>query len=108
MNITLINGPRGCETHAAVCRGKAILGHDLTRTELRLMPYLFTCLMDRTSIRRDHVSQEELAILTTWESRELGEFTAPCRPVAVTKQFYDLMCDVLWESYCPHYGSVEE
>lgn len=108
MNITVINGPRGCETSAAIRRGKAILGHGLTRTELRLMPYLFVCLMDRTSIRREHVSREELAILVTWEGMDLGEFTAPNRPVSVTKEFYDLMCDVLWESYCPHYEPVEE
>lgn len=90
---------RGVLTGEAAIMGEAVLGHELTVAELRLIPYVQSCAVDQMRIDRARVNAEEKAILKDWTERGLCR----CYPwnveVAPTREFWQFMCDVLFEAY---------
>ena len=90
---------RGVLTDEVAIMGEAVLGHELTVTELRLIPYVQFCAVNQQRIDRARVSAEEKAILKDWTERGLCR----CYPwnveVAPTRGFWQFLCDVLFEAY---------
>lgn len=79
---------------------EAFLGHPLTLTEMRLVPYVCFCATDQSRIDREKVSREERAILKEWTDKGW----CVCFPfnveVVPSREFWEFMCGVLWDFYC--------
>lgn len=78
---------------------KEFLGHPLTQAEMRLIPYVQYCAVNQGSIDRRHINAEEKIILKQWTEANM----CMCYPfnvcVAPTREFWDFMCNVLWDFY---------
>lgn len=74
--------------------------YNITKTELRLMPYLQYCLMNRQSIDPRRISGEERKILSKWQDE--GKITRSCiNGCSITKEFWTTMNEILYEAYVP-------
>lgn len=90
---------RGTLTDAGRDGANAVLGHNLTGHELRLMPYLIHCAMDQQPVERGKVNMDEKEILKDWTARGLCRCYPFSVPVAATKEFWRLMADAVFEGY---------
>lgn len=82
-----------------------LLGRQMTITELRLLPYLDNCIKDFNILKDTHfrskVSDDEIEFIHWLE--EQGHVLWQADKIMVTKEFYDFMKEVLWESYVELY-----
>ena len=87
---------RGCLTDEI--RNK----YGITLKELRLLPYFQYLLMNEEHVDPRKIDYEELAILQEW--RDEGKITySVSEPCTCTKEFWNWMNEILWESYVPKY-----
>ena len=78
----------------------------ITLKELRLIPYLQYCLMNGPIDPRK-IDEEEREILQKW--RDEGKITFSIKyECTCTKEFWDFMNEVLWESYVKHLTPNEQ
>lgn len=75
----------------------AKLGREITKTELRLMPYVQYCLMNDQNIEPTRINQSEREVLTQW--RIDGWISGGAAELVCTKEFWDAMNHVLWYGY---------
>ena len=81
--------------------------YGITLKELRLIPYFQYLLINHMSVDPSKIDAEEREILKKW--RDAGKITFSCsETVTTTREFWDFMNDVLWDSYVPHYEETEE
>ena len=81
--------------------------YGITLKELRLIPYLQYLLINHMSVDPQKVDAEERKILKKWQDE--GKITFSCSEVVTsTKEFWDFMNEVLWDSYVPHYEDETE
>jgi len=73
------------------------LGRDISKTELRLIPYIQYVMVNSQKIEPRHINGEERKTLQTW--REAGYIEGGASGLGLTKDFWDFMCEVLWEGY---------
>ncbi|BFU60734.1 MULTISPECIES: hypothetical protein [Rodentibacter] len=97
---------RGKLTDEIKQKSNELLGYEITQQELRLMPYVNYCLLNRKNISRDHIKREELDILTDWE--EKGYIKSPISELAVKKEFFFAMNALIFLGYVANVGSVIE
>ena len=76
---------------------KDFLGREITVRELRLYPYLDYVMKNEQKIDPNHINQEERDILKTL--RQEGHIEGGASGLAMTKEFYDYINQVLWFSY---------
>lgn len=76
---------------------KKMIGRTISTNELRLMAYVDYVMKNNQKIEPIHINGEERIILQEW--REAGFIEGGASGLSITKQFYDLMCAVLWEGY---------
>lgn len=88
---------RGALTERVQEKAKEVLGREISLRELRLMPYLQFVLMNNQRLEPHKINQEEREILSSW--REAGWLEGGASGVAVTKQFWDALNELLWLSY---------
>ena len=74
--------------------------YNVTLKELRLIPYVQYCLLNHTPIDIRRVDEEELEILEKWKSDNKIHESDDNR-LSCTKEFWDWMNAILWESYVP-------
>lgn len=75
---------------------KDFLGHELTREELRLVPYVQYCAVNQQQCDRAHMDATERSILNDWVEQGFLE-QYPC--IIPTREFWGFMCDVLLDFY---------
>ena len=81
--------------------------YNITLKQLRLLPYFQYLLMNESRLDAIKIDAEERAILQQW--RDEGKITfSISEPCTCTKEFWDWMNEILWESYVPHKESVEQ
>lgn len=80
--------------------------------ELRLIPYIQYLLTNSEDIDQRKINDNDRKILAQWESE--GHFTRTrikgkvgSYELSVTKEFWDFMCKVLWQSYVIMKGERE-
>lgn len=73
------------------------LGRKITRIELRLYPYLDYLMKNEQRIDINKVNKEDREIFMNLK-RE-GHMEGGARGLAMTREFYDYINDVLWWSY---------
>ena len=74
-----------------------MIGRGITQRELRLVPYIQYVMCNDRKLKIEHINQEERKILQKW--REEGHIKGGACGLAVTKQFWDFMCEVLFLGY---------
>lgn len=79
---------------------KSFLGRDTSRTELRLYPYLIDVMMNDQKIDPNKINGEERKILQLL--RESGHIEGGAGGLAITKEFYDFITDIVFDSYVAH------
>jgi hypothetical protein len=88
---------RGMITLAIRERSMELLGYEIERVELRLMPYIQSVMMNEQRLDPRKVNGEDRDILRKW--REAGHITGGASGLAVTREFWDIINDLLWMGY---------
>lgn len=90
---------RGALTEDIQKIAKSRLGREISLRELRLIPYIDNCLKNDRRIDIRKVNQEERDIMRLWRNLGWLEGGASADSLAVTKEFYDAMQEILWVGY---------
>ena len=69
------------------------------------MPYIQYCLMNTQRIDFDKISREEHRILDAWE--EEGKIKYGLLYLVCSREFWDLMSEVLWLAYVEYENNKE-
>ena len=80
--------------------------YNITLKQLRLLPYFQYLLMNNACVNPAKIDDEERKILAKW--RDEGKITfSMLESCTCTKDFWDWMNEILWDSYVPHYERSE-
>ncbi len=80
--------------------------YGISLKELRLLPYFQYLLMNEERIDPKKIDHEERLILQKW--RDEGKITfSMLDPCTCSKEFWDWMNEILWETYVPHIEKAE-
>lgn len=88
---------RGCLSLTVSQKASELLGCDITTTELRLMPYVQYVMVNDQMIDPNKVNPEERKILQKWRRR--GWISGGVSGLAMSKEFWDAIHEILWISY---------
>jgi hypothetical protein len=88
---------RGQLTDRIKAKSAELLGYEITQQELRLMPYLQYCMVNSQVVDPNKISSEERAIMSKW--REAGHITGGASGLGMTKQFWDIICELICLGY---------
>lgn len=92
---------RGCLTDEMKSK------YGISIKQLRSLPYFQFLLMNEMHIDPNKIDSEERTILQNW--RDEGKITfSVSESCTCTKEFWDWMSEILWESYVPHYEESED
>lgn len=92
----IIEKGRGRYDEARAEKHKAFLGHDMTQEEIRLIPYIQYCAVNHYTTDRARMSASERKIVNEWQERGWLERFPYIIP---TREFWQFMCDVLFDFY---------
>jgi len=76
---------------------KKMIGREISQIELRLIPYIQYVMVNEQKIKIEHINSEERKILAKWKKENFIEGGAT--GLAITKEFWDSMCEILFEAY---------
>ncbi len=88
---------RGALTDKIQEIAKSRIGREISIRELRLIPYIQYVMVNNQVIEPIKISVEERAILKKWKEEKFIEGGAS--GLSITKEFWDFMCEILFESY---------
>ncbi len=88
---------RGKLTEQIQVLAKEFLGREITTAELRLYPYLDYVMKNEQIIKPAHCNDEDRKVLA--ELRSAGHIEGGASGLAMTKEFYDYINQVLWYGY---------
>lgn len=97
---------RGKLTQRVIDKGKELFGRDIDKTELRLIPYIVYTMMNDQKLDPNKVNQEEREILAMW--RRQGHIEGGASGLAVTKDFWDKCCEMVFLAYVDLEGQQRE
>lgn len=80
-----------------------LLGNKLNTTALRLIPHILYKITNGTTLTRANINEDDLQVLRSWNNKGYIDFNIEDPrneiPIEVSKQFYDVMCEIAWYSY---------
>lgn len=88
---------RGQLTARIESKSQELLGYKMDRTELRLMAYVQYVMMNEHRIDPAKCNADDRHVLQRW--REAGHIEGGMSRLAITKQFWDIMCEILFLGY---------
>lgn len=88
---------RGQVTERVKSLSKKLLGYEIEKTELCLLPYIMVTMMDEQRIKPEKINQEERAILAKW--RAAGHIEGGASGLAITKGFWGICSELVFLSY---------
>lgn len=88
---------RGVLTEEIKALSNELLGYEITQKELRLMPYIQYCVLNSQNIDIGKVNAEERKILQSWKEKKYID--SPASDLRVTKEFWDIVNEILWVGY---------
>jgi len=97
---------RGVLTKQVQEIAKKHIGRDITQLELRLLPYVQFLMMNEQKLDPQKINGEERQIWIAW--KKAGYCEGGMTGMAVTKKFWDFMCEVLFQSYVMQEGEKIE
>jgi len=89
---------RGQLTEKVQKRAEELLDRKITRTELRMMPYTQYVMMNEQRYNRANVNEDDKAVMQLWE-REGHIKRNAFFSLEVTKEFWDIINEILWIAY---------
>lgn len=97
---------RGQLTTLIKQRAQELLGYEISQTELRLIPYAHHTMLNSQAIDPCRINGEERAILGDW--RERGFIEGGAAGMAITREFYDAMNELIWLGYVAYREQADE
>lgn len=88
---------RGRLTEKVQKLAKEFLGREMSVAELRLIPYTQYVMVNEQIIEPVRLNEEDRGILSKW--RKAGHIEGGASGLSITKDFWDFMCEVLFETY---------
>lgn len=88
---------RGQLTQQIKDYSKKRLGYEMDTTELRLIPYVLTVMMDDQEISPRRCNQADREILSKWRKKNYIEGGAS--GLKVSKKFWEIICEVVFMGY---------
>lgn len=88
---------RGQLTERVKRLSKKLLGYEIEKAELRLMPYIIVTMMDEQRIEPERINQEERAILAKW--RASGHIEGGASGLAITHEFWKICSELVFLAY---------
>lgn len=88
---------RGGLTKRIKAKSKILLGYEIDRLELRLMPYIMDRMMNDQKIDPNKISSEERGILQKW--RKAGHIEGGASGLFITKRFWKILCEIMFLGY---------
>lgn len=88
---------RGQLTERIEEKSKELLGYKISQLELRLMAYAQYVMVNEQKLDIAKIAPDERQILSKW--RERGFMEGGASGMAITKEFWDAMCEILWLGY---------
>ncbi len=95
---------RGVLTKEADNIAERMIKRKITTAELRLIAYVQYVMVNEQKINPTRVNQDEREILSKW--REEGFIEGGASGLSITKEFWDFMCEMLFETYVKNSFSV--
>ena len=106
---TIVEQKRGQLTQRIKEKSKNLLGYEINKTELRLMPYLHYQLVNEKRLKPEHVNEEERQILKKWLKKGHilnGVSAGKGRPamsidekLEITKEFWNILNEIIFLGY---------
>ena len=88
---------RGQLTDRIKKKSKELLGYEIDRIELRLMPYIQHVMTNEQKIDVNHINQQEREILKKW--REAGHIEGGASGLRITEEFWNIVCEIVRLGY---------
>lgn len=88
---------RGQLTEEVKAKSKELLGYEINKVQLRLMPYLQWVVINNKIIEGQKVNNHEWNILEKWKTE--GLIIDITSRLKLSKRFWDAMSEILWMSY---------
>jgi hypothetical protein len=88
---------RGVVTERIREASRRLLGYEIDKTELRLMPYVQYVMMNDQCIGPRKISQDERGVLSKW--RAAGHIEGGASGLAITREFWDIICEICFLGY---------
>jgi len=88
---------RGILTEEVNKIAEDMIHRKITQVELRLIPYIQYAMVNEQKIEPRRVNAEEREILAKW--RKEGFIDGGAGGLLITKEFWDFMCEILFETY---------
>jgi len=76
---------------------KKHIGREITQEELRLIPYIQYIMVNEQKIDPRRINADDRVIIEKWKQKGYMDGTKP--RLTITKEFWNFMCDILFESY---------
>lgn len=88
---------RGQLTTAIQEKAVAFWGREITQTELRLYPYIYSCAINARKLDLNKINVEEREIMRSWKAT--GHFQGGASDINMTKEFFDFINEIQWLGY---------
>ncbi len=88
---------RGVLTDRIQKKAVELLKRPITRTELRLMPYIQYVMVNERAIDPRKCNADDRAVLAKW--RREGHIEGGASGLALTKEFWDIICEIVFLGY---------
>ncbi len=88
---------RGQLTDRIKKKSVELLGYEMDTTELRLMPYVLTVMMNGQRIDPAKLNQDDRDILSKW--RKAGHIEGGMSGLQITEEFWNIICEVVRLGY---------
>lgn len=72
---------------------------ELTKRELRLLPFLLHCGLNNGNISSSKINSDEVAILESLDEADLIFYSRGGEMIGITEEYFDIICEVLKHSY---------
>ena len=92
---------RGQLTQRIKDKSKELLGYEMDVTELRLMPYILTIMMNEQKIDPRKCNQDDREILSKW--RKDGHIEGGASGLQITEEFWNILCEIVRLGYVDLY-----
>lgn len=88
---------RGQLTERIKQKSKELLGYEMDQTELRLMPYILSVMLNEQKIDPSKINGADRKILRKW--KDAGHIEGGICGLLITKEFWDIICAILFLGY---------
>lgn len=105
MDTKVFEKKRGAMNDELAKKHEGFLGHPLTLTEIRLIPYIQYCAVNQQRADRSRMNADERKLLNEWEQ---ASYLVRFPYIVPTREFWQFMSDVLFDFYASELVEVKD